>query len=140
VKRTALVLGALIAAGPVAAAGQDASADSAAVIALEQEMSRLLAAGRIDEYATHLTADFARTTREGKLESREEALAAWRTRGPGVAVLPADLRVRVYGDAAVLTGALVGTDASAPRQRITKTFVRQQGRWLLAALAGSGGG
>jgi hypothetical protein len=134
-----VIVGALLALQPAVAAGQTASADSAAVIALEQEMSRLLAAGRIDEYATHLTADYARTTRDGKLESREETLAAWRARGPGVAVLPVDLRVRVYGDAAVLTGALVGTDATAPRSRITKTFVRQQGRWLLAALAGSGG-
>ena len=134
-----MILGTLLAAQPAVAAGQGASADSAAVIALEQEMSRLLAAGRIDEYATHLTADYARTTRDGKLESREEALAAWRARGPSRAVLPVDLRVRVYGDAAVLTGALAGADSTMPRSRITKTFVRQQGRWLLAALAGSGG-
>lgn len=126
------------------AAGQGASADSAAIIALEHEMSRLLAAGQIDEYATHLAADYARTTREGKLESREEALAAWRARGAagtggvGGAVQPVDLWVRVYGDAAVLTGALTGADSTVLRARITKTFVRQRGRWKLVALAGSG--
>jgi hypothetical protein len=44
----------------------------------------------------------------------------------------------VNGDAAVLTGVVGGADTSASRIRITKTFVRQQGRWLLAALHSSG--
>jgi Domain of unknown function (DUF4440) len=117
--------------------GQSASADSAAIVALELEMSRLLTAGRIDEYATHLTADYARTTRQGRLERREVALASWRARGAAGPMHPTDLWVRVYGDAAVLTGTVPGPDSSTPGIRITKTFVRQQGRWLLAALHGS---
>jgi hypothetical protein len=56
-------------------AAQRASADSAAIVALELEMSRLLMARRIDEYATHLTSDYARTTREGIVEGRDAALA-----------------------------------------------------------------
>jgi hypothetical protein len=47
--------------------GQKASADSAAIVALELEMSRLLAAGHVDEYSTYLTSDYARTTRQGAL-------------------------------------------------------------------------
>jgi hypothetical protein len=116
---------------------QLASADSASIVALELEMSRLLTAGRIDEYATHLASDYARTTRQGILEGRDAALASWRARGPTGPTHPVDLWVRVYGDAAVLTGAIAGADTSAPRTRITKTFVRQHGRWLLAALHGS---
>ena len=50
---------------------------------------------------------------------------------------PRELWVRVYGDAAVLTGTVGGADTSGPAIRITKTFVRQQGHWLLAALHGS---
>jgi hypothetical protein len=118
-------------------ATQGASADSAAIVALELEMSRLLMARRIDEYATHLTSDYARTTREGIVEGRDAALAAWRTQGRAGPTQPIDLWVRVYGDAAVLTGAIADTDTSTPRIRITKTFVRQQGRWRLAALHGS---
>ena len=118
-------------------AAQRASMDSAAIVALEHEMSRLLIAGRIDEYATHLTSDYARTTREGIVEGRDAALASWRARGPTGPTQPVDLWVRVYGDAAVLTGAIVNADTSAPRIRITKTFVRQQERWRLAALHGS---
>jgi hypothetical protein len=117
--------------------GQSPSADSAAIVALELEMSRLLTGGRIDEYATHLTADYARTTRQGKLERRDAALASWRSRGAAGPMQPTDLWVRVYGDAAVLTGTVSGGDSSKPGIRITKTFVRQQGRWLLAALHGS---
>jgi hypothetical protein len=117
--------------------GQSPSADSAAIVALELEMSRLLTSGRIDEYATHLTADYARTTRRGQLERRDAALASWRTRGAAGPMQPTDLWVRVYGDAAVLTGVVPGADSSKPGVRITKTFVRRQGRWLLAALHGS---
>lgn len=116
---------------------QGASADSAAIVALEHEMSRLLAAGRIDEYATHLTADYARTTQQGTLERREAALASWRRRGASGLMRPSELWVRIYGDAAVLTGVVAGADTSAHRTRITKTFVRRQGHWRLAALHGS---
>jgi len=134
-RKTVLITTWLAFVQPLAA--QRASADSAAVVALELEMSRLLMAGRIDEYATHLTSDYARTTREGVLERRDAALASWQARGPTGPTQPVDLWVRVYGDAAVLTGAIAGADTSAPRIRITKTFVRQHGRWRLAALHGS---
>ena len=130
-----LVIAWLAFAHPVYA--QRASADSAAIVALEHGMSRLLAAGRVDEYATHLTSDYARTTQQGTLERREVALASWRARGASGLMRPSELWVRVYGDAAVLTGVVGGADTSTPRTRITKTFVRREGRWLLAALHGS---
>jgi hypothetical protein len=116
---------------------QRASTDSAAIVALEVEMTRLLAAGRVDEYATHLTSDYARTTRQGTLERRDAALASWRARGASGLMRPSELWVRVYGDAAVLTGVVAGADPSSSRTRMTKTFVRWQGRWLLAALHSS---
>jgi uncharacterized protein DUF4440 len=130
-----LVLAGLALAQPMH--GQKASADSAAIVALELEMSRLLATAQVDVYATHLTSDYARITRQGTLESRDAALASWRARGAGGLMSPADLWVRVYGDAAILTGVVTGPDSNAARTRITKTFVRQQGRWLLAALHSS---
>ena len=91
----------------------------------------------MEEYAAHLTADYARTTRQGALEQRAAALTSWRARGQSGLLQPRELWVRVYGDAAVLTGVVAGTDSSAPRTGITKTFVRQQGSWLLAALHSS---
>ena len=135
--RVSIVIIAWIAFATQVPAQEGASADSAAIVALELEMTRLLMTGRIDDYATHLTADYARTTRDGTLERRDAALASWRARGSSGPAQPIDLWVRVYGDAAVLTGAIAGADTTAPRIRITKTFVRQQGTWLLAALHGS---
>jgi uncharacterized protein DUF4440 len=134
-QKSILIITWLVFVQPLSA--QLASADSAAIVALELEMSHLLMAGRIDEYSTHLTSDYARTTQQGILERRDAALASWRARGPTGPTHPVDLWVRVYGDAAVLTGAITGADTSAPRLRVTKTFVRQHGRWLLAALHGS---
>lgn len=134
-RTAALIIASLVLARP--AYGQRASADSAAIIALEFELTRLLASGRIDEYATHLTADYARTSSEGKMEGRDAALAGWRARGTSAPLQPTDLWIRVYGDAAVLTGVVTGSDTTAPRSRMTKTFVRQRGQWLLAALHSS---
>ena len=93
---------------------QQASADSAAIVALELEMSRLLLRGRIDEYARYLAPDYARTTREGVVERREAALASWRARKPAGPTRPVDLWLRVYGDAAVLTGAIAAGDTNPP--------------------------
>jgi hypothetical protein len=134
-RKSVVLIASLVCIQPLS--GQQASADSAAIVALELEMSRLLVQGRIDEYAKHLTSDYARTTRQGVVEGRDAALASWRAAGPTGPTRPVDLWVRMYGDAAVLTGAIAGAGTSAPRIRITKTFVRQHGRWLLAALHGS---
>lgn len=69
---------------------------------------------------------------------QQQTPASWRARGAGSVMRPTDLWVRVYGDAAVLTGLVAGADTSGPRSRITKTFVRQQRQWRLAALHSSG--
>jgi hypothetical protein len=137
--RCCLLLLLAITARPAGA--QSVAADSAAVVALEIELTRLLAAGRIDEYARHLASDYFRTTADGRLQSREAALAEWRAFAAGrpaetEALPPVDIMVRVYGDAAILTAVLVDS-RGGPRTRITKTFVRRGGAWLLASLAGS---
>ena len=69
-------------------------------------MSRLLVQGRIDEYAKHLTTEYARTRRQDLVGGRDAALASWRAQAPTGPTRPLDLWVRVYWDAAVLTGAI----------------------------------
>ena len=113
-----------------------ASHDADAIMALELELTNLLERGALDEYARHLTADYALTTSQGEFITREQALASWRTRGPGYKMTPSEMRVRVYGNCAILTARVVGPNGG-PGDRITKTFVRINGQWLLAALHSS---
>lgn len=114
------------------------SADSAAIVRLELELTHLLETGQFDRYAEHLTDDYALTAGDGQLLSRSEALAQWRARGPGTRMSPRGMWVRLYGDAAVLTAEVgVAGGPDCPRNRITKLFVRQGQHWRLAALHSS---
>jgi hypothetical protein len=110
-----------------------APGDAKAIIALELELTDLLARGAFDEYASHLAPGYVLTTEQGQVLTRSEALAGWRARGPGDRMTPSEMHVRVYGDTAILSARVVGTDSSTP-DRITKTFVRINGKWMLAAL------
>jgi ketosteroid isomerase-like protein len=115
---------------------QTPSADSAAIVRLELELTRLLEAGQFDRYAEHLTEDYALTSPDGQLLSRAQALARWQARGRAIQMTPRGMWVRVYGDAAVLTAEVIG-GAEGTRSRITKLFVRQGRQWRLAALHSS---
>jgi hypothetical protein len=103
------------------------------IIALELQLCGLLERGAFDEYATHITQDYTLTTPQGQFLTREEALASWRSIGPGYKMTPSEMRVRVYGNTAILTARVVGPTGGSG-DRITKTFVRIKGKWLLAAL------
>jgi ketosteroid isomerase-like protein len=116
---------------------QAPSADSAAIVRLELELTSLLETGQFERYAEHLTDDYALTASEGRLLSRSEALAQWRARGPGAHMIPRGIWVRIYGDAAVLTAEVVSGSTDGERSRITKLFVRQGQHWRLAALHSS---
>jgi ketosteroid isomerase-like protein len=133
-------LGVVMALTLVAAPGlaQTPSADSAAIVRLELELTHLLETGQFDRYAEHLSDDYALTASDGQLLSRSEALAQWQARGAGTRMIPQGMWVRVYGDAAVLTAEVVAGSPAATRSRITKLFVRQGRHWRLAALHSSG--
>ena len=120
---------ALLSLGSVTA--QNKSADADAIVSLELKLTDLLERGAWDEYAGHLTPDYALTTREGQFLSREQALASWRARGPGFKMTPSQMQVRVYDNTAILTARIANPNGA---DRITKTFVRVGGKWLLAAL------
>jgi len=121
---------------PVHAQEMNAASESKAIIALELELCSLLERGAFDEYATHITPDYALTTLQGEFLTREEALASWRAIGSGYKMTPSEMRVRVYGNTAILTARVVGPSGGSG-DRITKTFVRSKGKWLLAALHAS---
>jgi ketosteroid isomerase-like protein len=81
--------------------------------------------------------DYVFTTADGRLLNKTQAAV-----GPGDFVLSAyahdNIRVRVYGNAAVATGRLTteGTFRGRPQSgqfRWTRVFVKRQGRWHLVA-------
>ena len=111
---------------------QHTSHDADAIIALELKLTDLLERGAWDEYARHLTPDYALTTFQGQLLTRDQALGWWRAQGPGTTMTPSEMRVRIYGNTAILTARVANSKEGAAR--ITKTFVRIDGKWLLAAL------
>jgi len=127
---------ALLLLGSVNAQQLNTSRDADAIIALELKLTDLLERGAFEEYAEHLTSDYALTTSQGELITRDQALASWRARGPGYKMTPSQMHVRVYGNTAILTARVVGPSGGAG-DRITKTFVRTHGKWLLAALHSS---
>ena len=112
------------------------SHEANAIIALELELTNMLEHGAFDKYASHLTSDYTLTTPQGKVMTRDDALAWWRARGPGYKMTPSEMHVRLYGNTAILTARVVGPNGR-PGDRITKTFVRINGKWLLAALHSS---
>ena len=86
-----------------------------------------------------LADDFTQTSETGEVRNRDETIARV---GSSVAVFSSggleDMRVRLYGDAAVVTGRFrgegqAGDEAFTVDVRWTDTFVRRDGRWLCVA-------
>jgi ketosteroid isomerase-like protein len=115
----------------------------------EQELLKLLRERRDAFYRgdigtfSHLeTNDFTRITERGRLVNKEEQLAGMKAQiaasGPGNAIpiyTDDDLKVRVYGDVAVITGRLTEKGKSASGEsyneqtRFTEVWVKRDGEW-----------
>jgi ketosteroid isomerase-like protein len=109
------------------------------IIELEQE--RLKAFARDDKatFERLVTDDFTMTHSSGEVANKAELMAVMRPSTPE-RPLPAlsieDVKVRVYGDAAVMTGRLVETARDGRRVwvlRFTNTYIKQKGRWRMSA-------
>ena len=121
--------------------------DSASVrelIALEHLLSGLLNAGNWQAYAPYVAEDYRQTNRNAEVRTKDDVIRALQRRGsekPEVTTTPDSIRVRVYGEAGILTAILTGRNASdgsiSFRSRILKTFVRRDGRWYLVAMQGT---
>lgn len=87
--------------------------------------------------------DFTYTTPDGALRSRAEQLAFVKAGRLGLTSGSSDdVRVRVYGDFAVITGRFKGVLGEAPnrvefRERYTTAWLRRAGRWMLLAEQGN---
>lgn len=108
---------------------------------IELEQGRLKAFARDDKatFERLVTDDLTMTHSSGEVANKAEVMAVMRPSTPE-RPLPAlsteDVRVRVYGDAAVMTGSLVETAGDGRRvfvYRFTNTYIKQNGRWRMSA-------
>ena len=75
--------------------------------------------------------------------NKEESLAIWKSGKMKFDIYrTSDIRIRAYGDSAVVTGQLVRIRDANSKEfeddwRFTKVYVRRQGKWLVVAWHGS---
>ena len=105
---------------------------------LELQMCELLVHGDMEGYAQHVADDYVRIAPDGSMTTKSEVLRAFQ-KYPIVGMDPDDIRIRVYGNAAVLTVALTRKQqrpqgVATTRSRITKTFIKHEGSWMLVSL------
>ena len=113
--------------------------ESAALIALENEWIAALQKSDTESLSKVLAAGFVDTDETGHRSSKAAVLDALRSGALKIRKLQlSDMKVHLYGDAAVVTGASTqdGTyegSPLAPRIVFTDTFIRKGGTWQAVA-------
>ena len=104
-----------------------------AVLKLTQEW--LDAEDRVDRAALNriIADDFLGTGPMGTAVSKTDVIPAEGSGGHGLAISGQDIKVRVFGDTAIVTGRGVPKVKDRPELRITVVFVRRADRWQMVA-------
>ena len=104
-----------------------------AVLRLTQEW--LEAEDRVDRAALNriIADDFLGTGPMGTTVSKTDVIPAEGSAGHGLAISGQDLKVRVFGDTAIVTGRGVPKVQDRPGRRITVVFVKRADRWQMVA-------
>jgi len=132
----ALSLLPLVAIAPLTAAVAD---DTAAILAAEREICAAYEREDADWIERHLDPAFTLTSSKGVVTTRAQEAAELRGGTVKYAVFRnRDSRVRLYGDAAVVTGVTVvegsaGDEAFAAEFQFTDTYVKRGGEWIIVA-------
>jgi ketosteroid isomerase-like protein len=105
---------------------------------LEQQLAATYKAGDCDAWGAMLAPEWSVIHISGTIITKAEALRMCKEERPTFEELKADdIRVRLYGDTAVVTGRTTakttGANAVALAIRFTDVFVRREGRWLVVA-------
>ena len=133
------VLGLLISVSVATAQQKSASADEAALRAIEEKWDAASLKGDAATLATIFADGFITTDPEGKVRSKAQFLA--RVKSGEVKYQNAkadDLKIAIYGDAAVVTGRWKGKFIENGKtieatERFSDFFVRQNGQWRCVA-------
>jgi len=140
----ARVLRLAVVAGSVCLGSPALAADPAATLrGLNAEYDQALVTGDVEALDRIYSDDFTYTSPDGVLRSKAEQLAFVRAGKLGLASGRSDdVRVRVYGDFALITGRFNGAIRRAGatvafRERYTTAWVKHTGRWVLVAEQGT---
>lgn len=125
--------------GATALAASPGATDHEAVLAAERAACRAYQESDAAALETLLAEGYTLTNSRGEVAARAEDIAEVRGGSVHYTIFEnRDMQVRLYGDAAVVTGKtfLQGTVAGKPVAatfQFTDTLIRRAGRWLLAA-------
>jgi uncharacterized protein (TIGR02246 family) len=114
--------------------------DKAAVLAVQAQVDDAMRANDADKLAPLLTEDFTRTPPTGLITTKAQWLDLLRTgKQRYLSVERTETDVRLFGDSAIVTGIIAiqveraATGLDILRNRYLRFYVRQKGRWRLAA-------
>jgi uncharacterized protein (TIGR02246 family) len=126
-------------AGGAFASGRDASGDEAAVLQVIRDACKAYLEGNANRMAEVLTEDFTLTDASGVVTTRADDIEHAKRGTMRYEVFENyDMKVRLYGDAAVVLGRTrvkgkAGETPFAAEFQFTDTLVRREGRWWFAA-------
>jgi ketosteroid isomerase-like protein len=126
----------------VTAAWSQTGTTEKAIAALEQQWLQSQQTNNVDLLAPLLADKFVNTSSEGKVTGKSETLAEYKTT-KWESAENADVKVTVYGEAAIATGVYngKGTDSGKPfdvHERWTDTWVKlAYGQWQCVASQGT---
>ena len=110
------------------------------VLKLNKEYEEAIARRDASVHERLFAADYTYTPGNGNIMGREEHMSFTKSAAVEVKSLRSeDLRVRIYGDTAVVTGMWVSVDRRAGREfaerriRYLLVYVRREGRWQIVA-------
>jgi len=119
---------------------QSAAGDAAAqILSLETEHNAAIAHGDVSALETMTSDDYTFITPRGFLVTKAQVLRALANGEFKYEYRQIyDVKIRVYGDAAVVTGRSLYTGQNQGKEqggafRYTRVYVRQNGRWLAVA-------
>lgn len=106
---------------------------------LEFKLDKLLDERDFKSYATYLANDYIRITANGKMSTKVEVLNQLESSHSGaIETIPEILKVRIYGDTAILNIRLTVKEKNETRESLlTKVFILRDGQWFLVALQGT---
>jgi|SRR5579864_8080034 len=116
---------------------QDAKAE-AEIASLESKLTEQILSGD-PAYADSLSDDYVLIRDDGSVHTKAEMVARFVARDPAnriEALQPSDLKIRIYGDTAVMNFELYWAQTVDGRHlgahsRMTKVFVKRNGRWFM---------